>query len=320
MKKINLTRESANLQLSVNELIAMKNALIEVCHRLGSYEFETRVHISEIEAIALANKLRQIIEMQQAEETEIQFAYEEVLGLQGSLKEVCGGFSMPNFLEKIGWDRDKTIGLLEFLLFDVINKMEEGTLSDLIEKRRRKIVTEFDLNSSNLKVPRTSPQLRHEAYFPISSRLFLFMLFTQKNVKSFSGIRIVEIVSLENKEAAAKSIWQKFEIYSLSRIVAYLEVCKDLVRNNEQIEDLIISPYNYDHKNIFHLQVLSGFISSNNQGFLKLKFSLNANQDKDKADLENPDNYIEVEDLVSFEDIDKFTGAICEYLVEFYRS
>ena len=316
MKKINLTRKTTNLQLSINEITAMKNSLIEVCHRLGSYEFETRVHISEMEAISLANKLGEIIEMQQSENTEVEFTYREVLGLQGSLKEVYAGISMPNFLEKIGLDRDKALTLLEFLLFEVINKMQEGTMSDLIEKRRKKIVTEFGLNSSQLQVPRTSPRLRHEAYFPISSRLFIFMLFTQANFGTFSGIRIVEIISQENKQILAKSIWQQSKIYFLSEIVAYLEVCKDLVRNNTQIEKFVVSPYNYDHKNIFHLQVLSGTINSENQGFLKLNFSWNANQDKEY--LESPDNYIEIEDLVGFKDIDKFTGAICQYLVKFY--
>ena len=316
MKKINLTRKTTNLQLSINELTAMKNSLIEVCHRLGSYEFETRVHISEIEAISLANKLVKIIEMRQSDDSEVEFTYEEVLGLQGSLNEVCGGITMPNFLEKIGLERDKAIALLEFLLFDVINKMEEGTISDLIGKRREKIVTKLGLKSSNIKVPRTSPRLRHEAYLSMSSRLFIFMLFTQANIGTFSGIRIVEIISQENKRILAKSIWQKIQIHFLSEIVAYLEVCKDLVRSNGQIEEFVLSPYNYDHKNIFHLQVLSGTINSENQGFLKLKFCWNANQDKEY--LESPDNYIELEGLVSFEDIDKFTGVICQYLVEFY--
>jgi hypothetical protein len=315
MKKIKLTRELANLQISIDELIAMKNALVEVGHRILPYEFELRVHISEIEAIALANKLGEIIEMRQSENTEVEFTYREVLGLQGSLKEVYAGISMPNFIDLIGLDRDKALALLEFLLFEVINKMQEGTMSDLIEKRRKKIVTEFGLNSAQLQVPR-SPRLRHEAYFPISSRLFIFLLFTQANIGTFSGIRIVEIISQENKRILAKSIWQKIQIHFLSEIVAYLEVCKDLVRSNEQIEEYVLSSYNYDHQNIFRIQVLSGTIVSENQGFLKLNFSWNANQDKEY--LESPDNYIEIEDLVSFEDIDKFTGAICQYLVEFY--
>ncbi|HBL14579.1 MAG TPA: hypothetical protein DD379_24960 [Cyanobacteria bacterium UBA11162] len=317
MKKITLTKEMTTLQLSVNELVAMKNALIEVCHRLGSYEFETRVNISEIEAIALANKLRQIIEMQQSEKTEIQFTYREIWGLQGSLVEVYGGISMPNFVEKIGLERAKVLALLEFLRLEVLHKVEKETLSDLIWQKRKEIVTELGLNSANLKVPRTSAQVIGEAYLSIDCRLFLFRLYSLKYTKSFSGIRIMEIVSLENQEVLAQSILQKIEVHFLSELVAYLEVGKDLVKNNEQIEEFVFSRYNYDHKNIFHLQVLSGAITAENKGFLKLKFRLNANQDKEE--LVSPENYIEVEDLASFEDIDKFTGAICQYLVEFYR-
>ncbi len=318
MKKITLTRKFATLQLSVNELIAMKNALIEVCHRLGSYEFETRVNISEIEAIALANKLRQIIEKPQSEETEIQLTYQEIWGLQGSLVEVYGGISMPNFVEKIGLERAKVLALLEFLRLEVIHKVEKGTLSDLIWQKRKEIVTELGLNSANLKVPRTSAQVIREAYLSIDCYLLLFRLYSLKHTVTFSGIRIVEIVSVENQEVLAQSILQKIEVHFLSELVAYLEVCKDLVRNNEQIKNFILSPYNYDHKNIFHLQVLSGIITSENQGFLKLNFRLNANQDKEY--LESPDNYIELEYLVSYEDIDKFTGGICQYLVEFYEA
>ncbi len=316
MKKINLTRETANLQISIDELTAMKNAIIEVCHRIGSYGFETRVNISELEAIELANKLDKAVENMTLYEANICLNYNEIQGLRGALCEVCYGIYMPNFLGKIGLEREKLLSSLEFLRLELIHKMEESTMSDLIEKKRKKIVTKLGLKSSNIKVPRTSPRLRHEAYFSMSSRLFIFMLFTQANSGTFSGIRIVEIISQENKRILAKSIWQKIQIHFLSEIVAYLEVCKDLVRSNEQIEEFVLSPYNYDHKNIFNLQALSGTINSENQGFLKLNFSWNANQDKEY--LESPDNYMEIEDLVSFEDIDKFIGAICQYLVEFY--
>lgn len=70
MKKINLNKETANLQLSVDELVALRKILIEVYHRIGEYGFETRVNISREEAIKLVNDIGQTIELLTSKQVE----------------------------------------------------------------------------------------------------------------------------------------------------------------------------------------------------------------------------------------------------------
>ncbi|HBY79307.1 MAG TPA: hypothetical protein DEG47_20410 [Cyanobacteria bacterium UBA11148] len=311
MKKITLTRKFATLQLSVNELIAMKNALIEVCHRLGSYEFETRVNISEIEAIALANKLRQIIEKPQSEETEIQLTYREILALQGSLDEVCN--SPHNLLVKIGLTKEQLLPLVEFISVEVVDKMEEGTMLGLISKKIEQIVQKLNLNFSQVKSPRTQPHLTQECYLKVGSRLFMFLLSSLENAETWSNIQILEIDSQENKQVLAKSVLHKIDPWHLSRIIAYLEVCQDLINQTIQPEIFILSPLSDKNHNICRFQVVSGKIDSKEQGFLELRFSLNAQDIKD-----NFSSYREAVGLTSFAEIEEFTTSICKYLVGFY--
>ncbi len=313
MKKNDLTRETTTLQLSLNELVAIKKVLIEVYHHFRWDGFKTKVFISITEVLSLAKKIKKIIEMMPSEEMEIQFTYREVLSLQGSLNEVCN--SPHGLLEKLSLKKELLLPLLEFLSLEVINKMESGTILGLISDQIEQMVQTLNLNFSQVKLPITQRNLTQECYLKVGSRLFMFLLSSLENVETWSNIQILEIDSQENKQVIDQSVIHKIDPYPLSQIVAYLEVCKDLVSQNIQPEIFILSPLSDKHHNICRFQVVSGKIDSEKRGFLEICFSLDVEYRKDKLI-----QYREVQDLCSFGEIEEFTSSICDFLVKISQS
>ncbi len=313
MKKIDLTRETTTLQLSVNELVTIKKVLIEVYHHFRWRGIRTKVFISITEVLSLANKLKKIIEMMPSEEMEIQFTYREILILQGSLHEICN--NPDNLLEKIDAKKEQILPLVEFISTEVIDKMESGTMLGLIGKKREQILQRLNLNFSQVKLPITQPDLTQECYLKVGSRFFMFLLSSLENVETWSNIQILEIDSQENKQVIDQSVIHKIDPYPLSQIVAYLEVCKDLVSQNIQPEIFILSPLSDKRHNICRFQVVSGKIDSEKRGFLEIRFSLNVEYRKDK-----PIEYREAQGLCSFGEIEEFTSSIFDFLVKISQS
>lgn len=313
MIKIDLTREITTLQLSLNELVAIKKVLIEVYHHFRWRGIRTKVFISITEVLSLAKKIKKIIDMMPSEEMEIQFTYREVLSLQGSLNEVCN--SPHGLLEKLSLKKEQLLPLVEFIYVEVINKMESGTMLGLISDQIEQMVQKLNLNFSQFKLPITQQNLAQECYLKVGSRLFMFLLSSLENGETWSNIKILEIDSQENKQVIDESVIHKIDSYPLSQIVAYLEVCKDLVSQNIHPEIFILSPLSDKHHNICRFQVVSGKIDSEERGFLEIRFSLDVEYRKDK-----PIEYREAQGLCSFGEIEEFTSSICDFLVKISQS
>jgi hypothetical protein len=313
MKKIDLTRETTTLQLSINELSTIKKVLIEVYHHFRWHGIRTKVFISITEVLSLAKKLKKIIDIMPSEEMEIQFTYREILTLQGSLNQICN--SPDNLLEKIDAKKEQILPFVEFLSVEVIDKMESGTMLGLIGKKREQIFHKLSLNFSQVKLPITQLPLTQECYLKVESRLFMFLLSSLENSETWSNIQILEIDSQENNQVIDQSVIHKIDPYPLSEIAAYLEVCKDLVSQNIQPEIFILSPLSDKHNNICRFQVVSGKIDSEKRGFLEIRFSLNVEYRKDK-----PIEYREAQGLCSFGEIEEFTSSIYDFLVKISQS
>ena len=301
------------MPLSVNELVTIKKVLIEVYHHFRWRGIKTKVFISITEVFSLAKKLKKIIEMMPSEEMEIQFTYREILGLQGSLNEVCN--SPDNLLEKLSLKKEQLLPLVEFIYVEVIDKMESGTMLGLIEKKREQLIEKLNLNFSPVNLPIAQPHLTQECYLKVESRLFMFLLSSLENAETWSNIQILEIDSQEDRRVIDTSFINKIDPYSLSEIAAYLEVCKDLISQNIQPEIFILSPLSDKHNNICRFQVVSGKIDSEKRGFLEIRFSLNVEYRKDK-----PIEYREAQGLCSFDEIEEFTSSIFDFLVKISQS
>lgn len=62
METIKKTRETVDVQLSINELNTFKNALAEVCNALSEHDLKVRIGVSREEVTALLNSILLLIE------------------------------------------------------------------------------------------------------------------------------------------------------------------------------------------------------------------------------------------------------------------
>lgn len=304
MKKITLTRKIAHLQMSIDELVILKNALVEVCCHLGDYEFETRVNISKEEANQLAKKIQQTVEGLALEQAEIEFNHRELWGLRGALNNYSRN--------------EKTRALLDFIGWEIIEKMEEGNIGRMIFNRDSEIQKELNFKFLNLKIPRVSPQVIEKCYLEIGSYTLVFLLGSLKYERSFCGIQVFVRQSNHPDNISNKSLAQKFNISYLLELIAYFEVYIELANKGQEIESFIFCIYSFDkhwsEKHcLFDIQVLSGSVISEKKGFLQIKFQLNL--DPKKAE-ETPDNCLKIEELASFENIQKFTSSLRQFLTK----
>lgn len=246
-------------------------------------------------------------------EAEIQFTYRELLGLNGALKEICYGISVPDLESKIGLKKEKILALFNFIRFDIINNMEEKSIEKLIFNRAIEIQKKLNFKFSDIKIPRLSPQVRQECYFKIGSRVVIFLLFSLKHSKRFSGIQILEVDLSNPNKIIGKSSVQKIEIFDLLMLIAYFETYMNLIKSNNKLEEFILSIYNVDKQRIFDIRVLSVNITPENKEFLRIDFRLHSDIQEEKINL---DNYLAIEALGSFEDIQNFTSSIRDFLTK----
>jgi hypothetical protein len=184
MKILNLTREAAKLQLSIKELIILKNSLMEAYQQLTSADFRERIRgISKDESLQFANTIGEIITLFQQnsaftlenqfiqsiqlieDSIVLQLTYELLLGLRSILNELCHGISVvQDFQTKIGFDKASVSSLLDYIHFDIIQKMEEDTPQNLIFKKSREISNNLNLKITNWEMESFYPRLKTEFF------------------------------------------------------------------------------------------------------------------------------------------------------------
>lgn len=62
MEIIKKTKEAADIQLSIDELNTLKNALNEICNILSENEFKVRIGVPREEVMALSNSILVLID------------------------------------------------------------------------------------------------------------------------------------------------------------------------------------------------------------------------------------------------------------------
>jgi hypothetical protein len=154
MKIINLTRENAQLQFSINELIIFKNLLTETCKRLPIADFQETIRgISRDESLELASTIDKIIDLSHQNydfrleshsiqviqliknQVTLQLQYKIVLGLRSILNELCHGMYVEDFQSPIEFDKTSVFNLLDSIHSNVVEKMGEDLPGNVIHKK-----------------------------------------------------------------------------------------------------------------------------------------------------------------------------------------
>ena len=331
MKILNLTRETAELQLSINELVILKNSLIEADQQFTVADFKERIRgISKDESFQLASTIGEIINLSQHNsvfKSEYQFIqliqlienqvilrlpYRLLLGLRGVLNEFCHGIYVQDLQAKLGFDKTSVSSLLDSIHFNVVQKMEEGTPQDLIFKKAREISNNLNLKHHNLEVNSSSPRIKKECILNFKSHLVLFFLASLSNRKIFSGIQLAIGEPSHHADLFAKSNVQKIRNSDLVRLVAYLELALASAIDDADLEKYTLSLFNSTKSHLFDIQVFSRPIGVEDKGDLKIRFRLYSGIQGDSVD----NGCLDIEDMSSVDDIYSFTSSIRVFLSE----
>jgi len=269
MRIINLTREVAQLQFSIDELLIIKNSLIEVYYQFSDFKALIR-GISKNECLPFAITIGEIIDCSQEKngfnlkspfiesialsegEFIIHLAYERLLGIGGILCEVCYG-CIKDFQSKTGFDRATVSYLLDSINDDVIHKMEEGRPETLIFNRGREISRK--LNFSNLEIKPFSPEIRKICVLKFNSHTVEFFLVCQSRSKRFSRIMITISQTSYQVDLLVKSNVQGVEYRDLIRLVSYLELVVTSVISDADLEKTTLSLRNSNWSNLLDIKV-----------------------------------------------------------------
>ena len=297
------TKDFADLEMSIVEIDALKNASIEARKCEPSRKYMGTTDTTHQEADGLQKKLDRLAETF-APDSEYRFGERELIAMHTSLNVVFDRLDGLKFDALIGIDKSHAETIIS-LLGDLIYEKMLPTVSAKIFATRKERITK-GISFLNVEIPRPV-QIRQECALELERTALLFLLFSLKNVKTFSGIKIV---LLRENIVRTQSVVQNINFFDLADMAAYLLVHVDALKEKESLEDeqYIFSANNYNHEKLFELKVISGFLSSDDRGMLELFFKMYV-PTRDEIDLP-----LEFQEKVSFNHIYNFAASIREYL------
>jgi hypothetical protein len=335
MKIIKLTNKTSELLFSLDELLILKNSLLEVYQQFTVNDFAALIRgISKDEALQFANLLRDIIyhyetgsnlassdklilSIQRTEEgVVLLLTYETLLGIRSILNvlyhRVCLKIKDENFQLKIGFEPALVHSLLESIRCDVIEQIEKDHLETIIFNKSHEISNSLNLKHHNLSGDSLSPQIRKECRLQFQSHLILFLLFSQNKIrKVFSGIQILIGKPSHHSVIFAKSNVGLIRHDDLVRLVAYLELALTAEINDSDLEEFVFSLF-YANSHLLDIQALSRSIESEGEKNIKIRFRLYSPLKENNRDYE----HLDIEDTLSTSNIYSFTSSIREFLFE----
>ena len=115
-------------------------------------------------------------------------------------------------------------------------------------------------------------QTRKECEFLIGEYRILFLLFSLKNSKTYSGIKIVVFNMNNYDNILLKTIVQKIKISVLGDIISYFDEYINLAKNQSIFDEYVLTAVNPDKADIFKIQTLSNLVNGGRQQlFLGIK-------------------------------------------------
>jgi hypothetical protein len=334
MKIINLTKKASRLLFSIDELLVLKNSILEVYQQFTVHDFAALVRgVSKDEALKFANLLTNIIhhyqicsnlafsdeliqDIQQTEEgIVLLLKYKTLLGLCSILNVlyhgVCLKIKHEDFQLKIGF-KPEIINYLLNSIRCVIEFMAKDHIETIIFNKSREISNSFNFKHYNMLKSSLSPQIRKECRLQFQSHLILFLLFSQNRIINvFSGIQILIIKPPHHSIVFAKSNVGLVRYDDLIRFVAYLELALTPEINDADLEEFVF-PLFYANSRLLDIQVISRFIEPNAERNIKIRFRLCSLL----RQISINSDYLDIEDTLNASNIHVFTSSIREFLSE----
>lgn len=326
MKILSLTRETAQLQFSINELLILKNLLMEAYQQLTVADFQERIRgITRDESAQFATIIQEVIERSQKkqdftqesqfiqsihfieDQVTVHLTYSRLLNIRSVLNEFCHGIYVKDFQSKIGFDKSIVSSLLDSIHYEVVEKMEENTPENIIHTKTIEISNDLNLKITNLEIESLSPRLKRECILKFNSHVIVFFLASQSNRKIFSGIQIAIGKTLYQTDLFTNSDIQGIRHSDLIRLVAYVELALTSAISDSDLEKFSLSLFNSKKNPLLNIKIFPRYIKTEK---LKIRFRLYLGINEYSTD----NKYLDIEDTSSISEIYSFTSSIREFL------
>lgn len=123
MELIDNNSNLIEIRISFEELNIFYRSLNEVCRGIDLFEFETRMGDTKEDVLRLMERILEVINEtsknnmgsteDESRSVEIRLSINELLMIHQSLNEICHGFYLSNFQEKIGVTRKEAVDLMD---------------------------------------------------------------------------------------------------------------------------------------------------------------------------------------------------------------
>lgn len=208
MKILNLDRQMADIEFSLDYLKVIENSFVGICNQLTDNDFASIIwDISKEEAIEFTQTISIIIEKSlknsfvlptnpfieslfKADNNKVvlRMPYRSIMGLYSILNEVYFGvyFKIADFEREIGITKTQFDSFLLFILHDIIEKMQEGSPSKLIYDRRKNVVQKINFNRDLLKKELLTSPIEKECILKLTvTQVFFFINEFKKEIQYF---------------------------------------------------------------------------------------------------------------------------------------
>ena len=298
------SKDFADLKMSMVEIAALKNALIQACNYHPAREYIGTTNTTRQEANELQKKLDRLIEIC-ALDCECRFSVRELIAMHTSLNVAFYHIDDIEFDSFVGIDKiyaKKMINLLGDLIYETMPPTVSARICKMTDENIMK-----GISLLKVEIPRPV-QIRRECPLKLEQTTLLLLLFSLKSVKLSSGIKIV---FLKENIVCFQSIVQNINFFNLANMASYLLICIDALKEKKSLEEYkeyIFTADNYNHEKLFELKIISGHCSSEEDGILELLFRIYMPA-RDKIDLP-----LELQEKVNFSSVYGFASSIREYL------
>ncbi|NET91104.1 MAG: hypothetical protein F6K45_23945 [Kamptonema sp. SIO1D9] len=333
MKTLNFTKEIAVIEFSLDELLIIKNSLLEVDKQITVNDFVAQVpKLSQDEAVQFAHLIGKIINcypksykltsadeliesVQSVDEGIIlQIKYEALLGSRSILCALVHqmGVEISDFNLQIGFEKEQIHSLINSLNEDILGKMSKLRPEHFIFERSREIERELKLKPQYLSENCVQLEIKRTSEINFSTWKITFLLGSLENRKRWSIIQIRLSQMSAPFNYLSKSSFEYIAHERLASLIAYLELVISEVIEEEDLEKFTLITYHANYGLLFEIQVLSRWIKSPDEGNLKIRFRFYLNSQENTED----EQHIEIEDTATLKNVYAFISSVRSFLSE----
>lgn len=287
------------IELSLNELHILINAIKEMCKSLGDFGFHARIGSYPEEVKLLVNYLfDKVNNIKQEQKTRIELSLEQLEILESTLNEVCNGIKIEDFEDKIGISVEESRKELK-----LINSWLEELKSSLDRNQ-------YDLGIIQRTIPLDKTEIKQKVVcLETDGYRVNFFLRTSQRLVKFVDIIIILDSPIELGKLHLKTSGGMTSQIDLLDLTQYLDQhLSELQQNPSHIS----SPF-LINASLFKCQAMGMDWTAKNEETFTLQFMLNAFNRQAK---DNIGTYVGVEARITFPKVREFISNMRVALFE----